>query len=237
MLLFPAIDLIGGEAVRLYQGDYEKKTVYDSDPVRTALGFAACGSRHLHVVDLDGAKEGGTPNLETVLRIKKESGMFVEIGGGIRSMKTVETYLSAGVDRVIIGTAAVTDEAFLKEALKAYGGHIAVGADFRGGFVAVKGWTETTALSDLDFCRKMQDLGVRTLICTDISKDGAMQGTNTELYQRLSGALSVQITASGGVSSLEDIRRLKALGIYGAIIGKGLYTGAVGLKAAEEAAV
>ncbi len=236
MILFPAIDLIGGKAVRLYRGDYSQQTVYSDDPAGIARGFAACGSRYLHVVDLDGAKSGGTPNLETVLRIREESGMFVEIGGGIRSMETVEKYLGAGIDRVILGTAAVTDEAFLKEAVRTYGERIAVGADFRGGFVAVKGWTETTALRDVDFCRRMQDLGVRTLICTDISKDGAMEGTNLALYERLSGSLSLDITASGGVSSLSDIRALKELGLYGAIIGKALYTGAVDLREAEEAA-
>ena len=235
MLIFPAIDLFEGKAVRLYQGDYAQMTVYSGDPPSLAADFRAAGASCLHVVDLEGARSGLTPNLETVRALVK-SGLFTEVGGGIRSMSVVETYLSAGVGRVILGTAAVTDEAFLKEAAAAFGAMIAVGADFRDGFVAIRGWTEKTALPALDFCRRMEDLGIETLICTDISRDGAMQGTNRSLYRELTEALSLNIIASGGVSTLEDVTALKAQGLYGAIIGKAYYTGAIDLRKAIEAA-
>ncbi len=235
MLIFPAIDLFEGKAVRLYQGDYDKMTVYSEDPASLAADFRAAGAACLHVVDLEGARSGATPNLDTV-RALAQSGLFTEVGGGVRSMAVVEAYLSAGVGRVILGTAAVTDEGFLKEALEAYGERIAVGADFRDGCVAIKGWTEKTALPALDFCRRMEALGVKTLICTDISRDGAMKGANRDLYRRLTAALTLDIIASGGVSTLEDIAALKAQGLAGAIIGKAYYTGAVDLKKAIEAA-
>ena len=235
MLIFPAIDLFEGKAVRLYQGDYAQMTVYSEDPPALASDFLAAGATCLHVVDLEGARSGATPNLDTV-RALAQSGLFTEVGGGVRSMAVVEAYLSAGVGRVILGTAAVTDEGFLKEALEAYGERIAVGADFRDGCVAIKGWTEKTALPALDFCRRMEALGVKTLICTDISRDGAMKGANRDLYRRLTAALTLDIIASGGVSTLEDIAALKAQGLAGAIIGKAYYTGAVDLKKAIEAA-
>ena len=235
MILLPAIDLYDRKAVRLYQGDYAQMTVYSEDPPELAADFLAAGAECLHVVDLEGARSGDTPNLETVSALA-QSGLFTEVGGGVRSMAVVETYLSAGVDRVILGTAAVTDEGFLKEAVGTYGGRIAVGADFRDGFVAIKGWTEKTSLPALDFCRHMEDLGVETLICTDISRDGAMQGANRSLYRELTEALGLKIIASGGVSTLEDVAALKAQGLYGAIIGKAYYTGAIDLKKAIEAA-
>ena len=236
MLIFPAIDLFEGKAVRLYQGDYAQMTVYSEDPPALAADFRAAGATHLHVVDLEGARSGLTPNLDTV-RALARSGLFTEVGGGVRSMAVVEAYLSAGVQRVILGTAAVTDEGFLKEAVGTFGSRIAVGADFRDGYVAIKGWTEKTALPALDFCRKMEDLGVKTLICTDISRDGAMRGANRALYSELTEALGLDIIASGGVSALEDITALKAQGLYGAIIGKAYYTGAIDLKKAIEAAI
>lgn len=236
MILFPAIDLYEGKAVRLYKGDYAQMTVYSEHPEAIARDFTACGADHIHIVDLAGAKDGTTPNLETVCAIKAASGAFCEIGGGVRSMDVVERYLSAGLDRVILGTAAVTDRAFLREAVAVFGERIAVGVDLKDGFVAVKGWTETTSLTADAFCREMKTLGVQTLICTDISRDGAMQGTNLALYRRLSGNFDLQITASGGVSSLEDVKRLREMGLYGAIIGKAYYTGALDLKKAIEAA-
>ena len=236
MLIFPAIDLMGGEAVRLYKGDYAQKTVYSADPVAVAKEFRAAGAEWVHLVDLDGAKSGETPNLETVCRIKAESGLACEIGGGIRSMKTVEAYISAGLDRVILGTAAVTDPDFLAEAIRTYGEKIAVGVDIKDGAVAVKGWTESSGLDAFEFCEKLETLGVKTVICTDISKDGAMQGTNRALYATLSARFGLRITASGGVSTLEDVKALRAMGLYGAIIGKAYYTGAIDLRAALEAA-
>jgi phosphoribosylformimino-5-aminoimidazole carboxamide ribotide isomerase len=235
MILFPAIDLYGGKAVRLYKGDYAQMTVYSERPETVARDFVRQGADHIHIVDLEGAKDGTTPNFAAVCAIRASSGAFCEIGGGIRSMEVVERYLSAGLDRVILGTAAVTDRGFLREALAAYGEKIAVGVDLKDGFVAVKGWTETTALTADAFCADMKALGVATLICTDISRDGAMRGTNLELYRSLSSRFDLQITASGGVSSLDDVIRLRDMGLYGAIIGKAYYTGALDLREAVEA--
>lgn len=236
MLIFPAIDLFKAEAVRLYKGDYAQRTVYSAEPVKVALDFKACGAEWVHLVDLEGAKNGLTPNFDTVCEIKKQSGLRCEIGGGIRSMDVVEKYLSAGLDRVILGTAAITDEAFLREAVCRYGEKIAVGIDIRDGFVAIHGWTETSSVNAFEFCEKLQNIGVKTVICTDISKDGAMVGTNRELYRKLSQDYSIQITASGGVSSMEDVQALRQMELYGAIIGKAYYTGAIDLKTAIEVA-
>lgn len=236
MILFPAIDLVQGKAVRLLRGDYQKMTVYNDDPVAVAADFKTCGAAAIHLVDLEGAKSGGTPNFETVCRIKKESGLFCEIGGGVRTMDTVRRYLDAGIDRVILGTAAVTDPDFLASCAAQYGDRLAVGVDIKDGVVAVKGWTEKSAYDAFDFCEQMQSLGVSTLIVTDVSKDGAMQGTNVALYEALSNRFLLHIEASGGVSSLDDVRRLRALNLYGAIIGKAYYTGAIDLKEAIEVA-
>ena len=236
MKLFPAIDLYEGKAVRLYKGDYAQMTVYSNNPLEIARDFEKLGAKFVHLVDLEGAKDGTTPNLEIVKQIAGETSLFTEIGGGIRNMETVDAYLSSGVDRVILGTAAVTDEAFLKRAVAAYGDRIAVGVDVKDGYVAIKGWTENSSFSCFEFCRKMESLGVQYLICTDISKDGAMQGTNRELYRELSEKFSVNITASGGVSTLEDIRALAAMNLYGAIVGKAYYSGAIDLEEALEAA-
>jgi len=236
MVIYPAIDLYEGKAVRLYKGDYAQMTVYSDHPEEIAADFVAQGTNHIHLVDLEGAKSGTTPNLDTVCRIKQVSGAFCEIGGGIRSMEIVERYLSAGMDRVILGTAAVSDEAFLRNAVDTYGEKIAVGIDIKDGFVAIKGWTEKSSWEALDFCEKMQYLGVRTLICTDISKDGAMQGANHDLYRTLAEKFNMQIIASGGVSSMEDVKRLSEMDIHGAIIGKAYYTGAICLKEAIEVA-
>ena len=236
MLIYPAIDLFGGKAVRLYKGDYAQMTVYSHDPVSVARDFRAAGATRIHLVDLEGAKSGETPNFEVVRSIKAETGLFCEIGGGIRSMEVVARYLDAGIDRVILGTAAVTDPDFLNEAVAKYGEKIAVGIDIRDGYVAIKGWTEKSQEKAMDFCKKMADLGVKTLICTDISKDGAMEGANHSLYRELAEKFDLQIIASGGVSSLEDVRKLSAMDIHGAIIGKAYYTGAIDLKTAIEVA-
>ena len=234
MLIFPAIDLYDGKAVRLYKGDYNNMTVYSDSPLSVALDFVKAGATCIHMVDLEGARDGTTPNLAIVREIAEKTPLFTEIGGGIRSMDTVRAYLEAGVDRVILGTAAVTDPDFLKAALAAYGERIAVGVDIKDGRVAIKGWLETAEDDALTFCEKMQALGVRTLICTDISKDGAMMGTNRELYRELAARFSLQIVASGGVSSLEDVKALADLDLYGAIIGKAYYTGAIKLSEAIE---
>ena len=236
MILFPAIDLFEGKAVRLYKGDYAQMTVYSDHPEEIAKDFAACGATHVHLVDLEGARSGETPNLETVMRIRESTGLFCEIGGGIRSMEIADRYLSAGLDRVILGTAAVENEEFLRAAVEKYGEKIAVGADIRDGYVAVKGWTEQSGVTLEAFCEKMQGIGVATVICTDISRDGAMRGTNREMYRMLSERFRLQITASGGVSTLEDVRSLREMNLYGAIIGKAYYTGDIDLKKAMEIA-
>ena len=232
MIIYPAIDLYDGKAVRLYKGDYAQMTVYSENPVEVAKDFAAKGASRIHLVDLEGAKNGLTPNFETVCAIKKTTGLFCEIGGGVRSMDMVRRYLDAGIDRVILGTAAVTEPGFVEQAVKQYGGRIAVGIDIKDGFVAIKGWTEKSGLEAFAFCGRMEKLGVKTLICTDISRDGAMQGANHDLYSRLSREFGMEIIASGGVSSLEDVKRLAAMDIHGAIIGKAYYTGAVDLEEA-----
>ena len=236
MNIFPAIDLYDGKAVRLLKGDYEKMTVYSDNPIEIARDFESKGARFIHLVDLQGAKDGTTPNLDIVRQIANETSLFSEIGGGIRSIETVEKYLESGVDRVILGTAAVNDEAFLIEAVKKYGEKIAVGVDIKDGKVAIKGWLETTEITCFDFCEKMQKQGVKTIICTDISKDGAMKGTNRQLYKDLSERFSLDITASGGVSSIEDVKALREMNLYGAIIGKAYYIGAIDLCDALEAA-
>ena len=236
MKLFPAIDLYDGKAVRLYKGDYSQMTVYSENPIEIARDFENMGAKFIHIVDLEGARDGNTPNIEIVKQIANETSLFCEIGGGIRSIDTVKTYLDAGVDRVILGTAAVKDPDFLKDALSKYGEKIAVGVDIKDGFVAIKGWTEKSEYSCDEFCLLMQNLGVKTLICTDISKDGAMKGTNRELYKELSQKFSIDITASGGVSSIDDIKALRKLDLYGAIIGKAYYIGAIDLKEALEEA-
>ena len=236
MNIFPAIDLFEHKAVRLFKGDYAEMTVYSDNPVEIAHDFEAKGAKFIHIVDLEGAKNGDTPNFDTVKEIAQNTGLFCEIGGGIRSLDTVEKYLSAGLDRVILGTAAVNDEEFLRTAVNKYGDKIAVGVDIKDGFVAVKGWTEKSEYSCFDFCEKMREIGVKTLICTDISRDGAMKGTNRQLYKELSEKFDMSITASGGVSSIEDIKALRSLNLYGAIIGKAYYIGAIDLKEALEAA-
>jgi phosphoribosylformimino-5-aminoimidazole carboxamide ribotide isomerase len=236
MKIFPAIDLFGGKAVRLFKGDYNQMTVYSDNPVSVALDFKNKGAEWIHLVDLEGAKSGLTPNIETVKNIVEKSGLKAEIGGGIRSLEVIEKYISIGVQRVILGTSAVTDREFLVNALEKYGDKIAVGVDIKDGVVAIKGWTEISQFTAIEFCKEMQDLGVKTIISTDISKDGAMQGANHDLYKELSQKLSIDIIASGGVSSMQDVIRLKEQGVYGAIIGKAYYTGAIQLEQAVKVA-
>ena len=236
MLIYPAIDMYEKKAVRLYKGDYAQMTVYSENPCAVAQEFKRCGATHIHLVDLEGAKVGTTPNFELVKAIKEETGLFCEIGGGIRDMDTIAKYVDAGIDRVILGTAAVTCPGFVEEAVKAYGDKIAVGIDIKDGFVAIKGWTETSEENAMDFTAKMQAIGVKTMICTDISRDGAMMGANHELYRELAQRFDMNIIASGGVSSMEDVEKLTALNIHGAIVGKAYYTGAIDLAKAIEVA-
>lgn len=234
MILFPAIDLYEGKAVRLYKGDYNKMTVYSDNPISVALEFVKSGCSHVHIVDLEGAKSGTTPNFETVKRIKKESGAFCEIGGGIRSIEVIEKYVGAGLDRIILGTAAVKDRALLEKAVKKYGDKIAVGMDVRDGKVSVSGWQEDSGVGQMEFAGYLNGIGVKYVICTDISRDGAMRGVNRELYRTLSDEFSLKITASGGVSSIDDLKALRDMNLYAAIIGKAYYTGAIDLKKAVE---
>lgn len=232
MILLPAIDLYEKKVVRLTRGDYAQMTVYNDDPVAQAKLFQDAGAQWLHTVDLEGAKDGSTPNYSVIEAICKDTSLKVEIGGGIRSLDTIQKYLDAGVERVILGTKAVTDPAFLEESLDKFGSHIAVGVDIKDGKIAIKGWLETAQDSVEDFFTKLCKLGVSTVICTDVSKDGMLAGTNVDLYRQLSQKFSLDLIASGGVSSREDLTRLKELGLYGAILGKALYTGALDLKAA-----
>lgn len=232
MILLPAIDLYEKKVVRLTRGDYARMTVYNDDPVAQAAQFQEAGAQWLHTVDLEGAKDGSTPNYSVIEAICKETDLKVEIGGGIRSLDTIRKYLDAGVERVILGTKAVTDPAFLEESLDKFGRHIAVGVDIKDGKIAIKGWLETAQDSVEDFFTKLCKLGVSTVICTDVSKDGMLAGTNVDLYRQLSRKFALDLIASGGVSSREDLARLKELGLYGAILGKALYTGALDLKTA-----
>ncbi|MEA4869550.1 MAG: 1-(5-phosphoribosyl)-5-[(5-phosphoribosylamino)methylideneamino]imidazole-4-carboxamide isomerase [Christensenella sp.] len=236
MIIYPAIDLFEKKAVRLYKGEYSKMTVYHDEPPKLAEAFRAAGATWLHMVDLEGAKCGGTPNFDIAAKIIRTSGLSVELGGGIRDEETILRYLDAGVARVILGTAAANNLGFVSDMVARYGGAIAVGVDLRDGMVAVKGWTETSGLSGTDFCRSLQEIGVQTVVCTDIARDGAMAGANRALYGELMAAYSMDFIASGGVNSLEDLRALKKIGLHGAIIGKAYYTGAVDLaKAIQEA--
>lgn len=232
MNIFPAIDLYGGKAVRLYKGDYAQMTVYSDTPYEVALDFERQGAKFLHLVDLEGAKSGLTPNLETIKAIIEKTDLFTEVGGGIRNIETVRTYLNAGVDRVILGTAAVTDPEFLKAAVSEYGEKIAVGADIKDGKIAIKGWTETADYTVDSFFEYIESVGVKTVICTDISKDGAMAGTNLDLYRRLLDRFNIDLVASGGVSSMNDVKALREMNIYGAILGKALYVGGIDLAEA-----
>ena len=236
MLILPAIDLYDKKAVRLYKGDYDNMTVYSENPLEVAHQFQECGATFIHLVDLEGAKLGTTPNLDIVKKIVENTNLDVEIGGGIRDDETVQKYIDIGVRRVILGTAAVTDDSFLRSCVEKYKDRVAVGVDLKDGYVAIKGWTEKSQLTADEFFSHLSEIGVKTVICTDISKDGAMKGTNRELYKELSGKYSMDIVASGGVSDLEDIKALKEMKLYGAIVGKAYYVGAIDLKEAIEVA-
>ncbi len=236
MLILPAIDLYDKKAVRLYKGDYEQMTVYSNNPIEIARKFQECGATFIHMVDLEGAKNGTTPNIDEVRKVVEYTDLKVEIGGGIRDEETVQKYIDLGVERVILGTAAVTDDAFLQKMVSKYKDAIAVGVDLKDGYVAIKGWTEKSALTADEFFSHLSDIGVKTVICTDISKDGAMQGTNRELYKELSEKYTMDIVASGGVSGIDDIKALREMNLYGAILGKAYYIGAVDLKEAVEVA-
>lgn len=236
MLILPAIDLYDKKAVRLYKGDYDNMTVYSENPLEVAHQFQEYGATFIHLVDLEGAKLGTTPNLDIVKKIVENTNLDVEIGGGIRDDETVQKYIDIGVRRVILGTAAVTDDSFLRNCVEKYKDRVAVGVDLKDGYVAIKGWTEKSQLTADEFFSHLSEIGVKTVICTDISKDGAMKGTNRELYKELSGKYSMDIVASGGVSDLEDIKALKEMKLYGAIVGKAYYVGAIDLKEAIEVA-
>jgi len=236
MLILPAIDLFKGEVVRLKQGDYSQMTVYSSDPVSVARGFRDDGATHMHVVDLEGARDGVPKNFDVIERIAKESGLEVQVGGGVRTAETVERYIKIGVRRVILGTAAVQTPGFAESMVRKHGDAVAVSVDIKDGLVAVRGWTKVSDKDALGFCRTVEELGVQTLICTDISKDGLLAGTNMELYRTLRERLAIKLVASGGVTTLDEVRALKALGINGVILGKSLYTGRIKLSDAVNAA-
>lgn len=235
MLIFPSIDLFEGKAVRLLKGDYAQMTVYSEDPLSVARDYVREGAAHIHLVDLEGARDGTAPHLDLIRRIVKETGLIAQVGGGIRNMETVDSYLENGVERVILGTAALSDPAFLEAALRKWKERIAVGVDLKDGHPAIRGWTETADIPAMDFLEDLQRKGVQTVICTDISRDGAMHGTNRALYRDLSERLKLHLIASGGVSSMADIMALRDMGLYGAIIGKAYYTGAIRISEAVAA--
>ena len=230
MQIFPAIDLSGGQVVRLYQGDYNKMTVYGQNPCAAARTFLEAGAKYLHLVDLDGARDGTTANFDSIAAIARQGGLYIEVGGGIRTEDRIRQYLDLGVGRCILGTIAEKDFTFTERMAQKYGGRIAVGVDARDGYVAVNGWKELSRERGVDFCRRLRDAGVRTVIYTDISRDGAEQGTNLEVYRELADISGLDITASGGVSSLEELRALRDMGTRAAILGKALYTGRLDLK-------
>ncbi len=233
MNLYPAIDLRGGQVVRLTQGDYDRMTVYGADPAAQARAFLDAGARYLHVVDLDGAKDGTLANFDTIRAIAAQGGLSIEVGGGIRTQARIEQYLELGVARCILGTVAVRDFDFTKRMIAAYGDRIAVGVDARDGYVAVSGWLETSREKGVDFCRRLADAGCSAVIYTDIARDGAMQGTNLPLYRQLAAEVpGLAVTASGGISALAELTALEAMGTAAAILGKSLYTGAIDLKEA-----
>ena len=230
MQIFPAIDLSGGQVVRLYQGDYDKMTVYGADPCAVAKEFIAAGAKYLHVVDLDGAKDGTLANFESIAAIAKQGGLYIEVGGGIRTEERIQQYLDLGVGRCILGTIAVKDFDFTARMAQKYGDQIAVGVDARDGYVAINGWKELSSETGIDFCKRLYNAGVQTVVYTDISRDGAEKGTNLELYRELANIEGLNITASGGVSSIEELKELQSIGTHAAILGKALYTGRLDLK-------
>ena len=234
MQIFPAIDLSGGQVVRLYQGDYDQMTVYGADPCAVARDFIAAGAKYLHVVDLDGAKDGTLANFESISAIAKQGGLYIEVGGGIRTEERIQQYMDLGVGRCILGTIAVKDFDFTTRMAQKYGDKIAVGVDARDGYVAINGWKELSSETGIEFCQRLANVGVKTVIYTDISRDGAEKGTNLELYRELAKIKDLNITASGGVSSLEQLRELHALGTHAAILGKARYTGRLDRKAVIE---
>ena len=236
MQIFPATDILGGKVVRLTKGDYNQVKIYADSPAEMALEFIKDGATNLHMVDLDGAKDGAPVNFEAIREAAKIKDLFIEVGGGIRDMKRVEDYLSLGVKRVILGTAAIRNYPFVEEAVKEFGNAIAVGVDAKDGFVAVSGWQETTSVKSVEFCKKLRDTGVSTVIYTDISKDGMLSGTNLEVYVELSQIKGLDIVASGGITFVNEIEKLRDMNIYGAIVGKAVYEGKLSLKDALKAA-
>ena len=236
MKIFPAIDLKDKKAVRLLKGDYDKVTVFNDNPVEVARKFEESGAEYLHVVDLDGAKDGDTTNFDIVKSIIDNTNLKVEIGGGIRTEDVIKKYIDAGAFRVILGTVAITEPDFTEKMIRKYGNKIAIGIDISDGYVAVKGWTEISNVSCDELFEKMQNAGADTIICTDISKDGAMEGTNLNLYKKLSEKFKIKIIASGGVSDIENVKALAKLNIFGAIVGKALYLDKIDLKEAIEVA-
>lgn len=224
MIILPAIDMIDGKPVRLFQGDYGKKEIVADSILSAAQHFKEQGASYIHMVDLDGAKSGKRENADAVLAVKEKTDLKIEIGGGIRTMEDISFYLEHGIDRVILGTAAIQNENLLKEAVNKYGERIAVGMDCRNGYAMAEGWLQKSSLWYLDFAGKLEKEGVQNIIFTDISKDGTMQGPNLDMLKKLSEHVSVKITASGGVHNLKDIENLSSLHLYGAIVGKAAYS-------------
>ncbi|NSW91045.1 MAG: 1-(5-phosphoribosyl)-5-[(5-phosphoribosylamino)methylideneamino]imidazole-4-carboxamide isomerase [Firmicutes bacterium] len=234
MVIYPAIDILGGRCVRLVQGQFSRETVYSDDPVEIALKWEKMGARYLHIIDLDGARTGEPQNTSVIFEITEKAGIPVQLGGGIRTMDAIGTFLSKGVERVILGTSAVRNPGFVKEALEIFSDNIVIGIDAKGGVVAIEGWAKTSEFTAVDFVKKMESLGARAIIYTDISRDGMLSGPNFNAVEEMVKAVNMEVIASGGVSSLEDIKKLKNIGVSGVIIGKALYTGDIDLKQALE---
>ena len=232
MIILPAIDIIDRKPVRLYQGDYAQKEIVGSSVMELAKNFEQSGAEYIHLVDLDGAKEGKRVNHEIILETAHALDVSVEAGGGIRTMAQIESYLENGIDRVILGTSAMEDPQLLQDALRRYGERIAVGIDCRDGLVYGRGWLEASELHYITFAKQLEEMGVQTVIVTDISKDGTLSGPNTDMLAALKEQSGMRIIASGGIRSIEDIAALKQLGLYGAITGKAMYHGTLDLKAA-----
>lgn len=234
MIVIPAIDIIDGKPVRLYKGDYDKKEIVGEDVLDIGLKFQKLGAKFIHIVDLDGAKEGYMKNKDLILKLAKFLDTPIEVGGGIRNLETVKELIEGGVKRVILGTSAIEDKKFLKEAIKAYGDKIAVGIDCKNGYAFGRGWLSESSIHYLDFGFELEKLGVKNIIVTDISRDGTLEGANISMLKELKEKVNIDITASGGIKDIKDIKELKKIGVYGAITGKAIYKNTLSLKESIE---
>lgn len=232
MIIIPAIDIIDGKPVRLYKGDYNKKELVGDSILEIAKSFEKANCSYIHIVDLDGAKQGELVNLDIILEVIKNVKVNVEVGGGIRNIESIKKLINGGASRVILGTSAIEDINFLKEVVKTYGEKIAVSIDCKDGFLCGRGWLSNTSINYIDFAKKLEDIGVKNIIVTDISKDGTLEGPNLDMLKELKNSVNIDITASGGIRDINNIKELKKLNVYGAITGKAIYKNTLSLKEA-----